>query len=962
MPAVRDREHQQAAANRAATYEKPIIASCTPKQAIIVLIVVIASSFLISIIIAFARPIGCQYPEFIPPPLPKGYRLRKPSANYLTTTGEAYPWKDIRLPKFIRPLKYRIQIRPNLTTRALKGQMGITFYVTEETNFIILHSRNLTINEYLLRDVRGKELTIRRSHECIELQQIYLETRGSLFPYQNYTLGIRFDGNLTESLEGVYMSKYTNSKNRTRFLAVTHFEPTYARAAFPCFDEPHLKAKFKISIIRHRDHFALSNMPLEKTEDVGFFLERGLLQDHFQETVQMSTYLVAFVVCDFSKITNKTSRGVSVSVYAPPDQITQASFALDVATKVMDFYEDFFGVPYPLPKLDLVAVPDFGAGAMENWGLVTYREAAILVDPEQTSTKSQQYVAIVIAHELAHQWFGNLVTMDWWNELWLNEGFASFLEYKAVNSIIGNWRMMDQFILEKTQTALALDELSTSHPVSVSVDDPSEIESIFDAISYNKGASILYMLEGVLGEEIFKQGLTNYLETNKYLNTVSDNFWECLSIAARNSSNDVHVKTIMDTWTQQMGFPLIYISRDEKIVHVKQEMFPSIFRNSNDPERPNSTWKVPVSFVTSIDPTREFHLWLNGSSVDFEVPDSVVWFKMNSKQSGFYRVMYEESLWAQLTDILLKNHTSLSAADRASLLDDAFTLNRVGILNVSTPLLMLKYLEKERDHVPWATALRHLNYLQQILSLRKAKENLVCFIQKLITPVYNELGWKLRTKHVEKLLQEEILSAAVKIGMVPAISQATKLFQQWRGAKTPISPDLREIVYSTGIRYGDKSDWDTTWKKLQESKISSEKRLLLKALGSAMDPWLIQRYLEFTLDQNKIRSQDIRTVVDSVAQNSPGNLLTWRFVKLNWNKLLNVEGGIHSIGPIVNAATSRMATNLELSEVEAFFSKADVGHGHRLLDQSLETIRNNIFWLEKSEDLLGNWIKSNTMC
>ncbi|XP_051160347.1 endoplasmic reticulum aminopeptidase 2-like isoform X1 [Leptopilina boulardi] len=940
-------------------YEHNGVAVCSQKKALCIATVVFGILFAISLIIAFAGPQN-DCPCAGEKPANLEINEDEEGGELLATNGEVFPWNNVRLPSFAHPTRYIITIHPNLTTLEVKGQVTIEFFVDKETNFIVFHSKNLTINEKMVQDRKGHRLKIAKLLEYPKHQQVYLELEESKFRKKaNYTVHLRFVSKLKNELEGFYLSSYVTSDGEKRYLATTHFEPTYARSAFPCFDEPQFKAKFKVSIFRDRFHIALCNMPVMNTEDAGFYMGTGLLRDDFQESVEMSTYLVAFVVCDFNRISELTNRNVSVSVYAAEAMLPQAKYALNIAARTMDYFESFFGVHYPLPKQDLIAIPDFAAGAMENWGLITYRETSILYDPDETSTVAHEWVAVIVAHELAHQWFGNLVTMKWWNDLWLNEGAASYLEYKGVNHLAPEWSMMDQFILDKIQPALDLDGLASSHSISVTVKDPTEIEAIFDTISYNKGASILYMLENFLNEDVLKSGLNEYLNNYAYGNADTGDFW---SVFTKHSNNTFDVKTIMETWTQQTGFPLITISREGNIITASQKRFLVSPRDNDtallEPKSPfNYKWYVPLSYYTDKDPTNITSIWMNMTNVTFEIASEVEYIKCNVNQTGFYRVTYPDEMWTSIIKTLLSDHVRFSPADRANLLDDVFTLCEAGELNASVPLELSLYLLNERDYVPWATALGYLHSWRQKLSESSGYKKYIAFLKKLLGPVTKYVGWSDEGSHLMKLLRIAILQFAVELQLDEVIQPATNLFENWMFRGTRISPNIRDVVYAAGIKFGGQSEWNYCWDTYQKTQIPSEKRVMLRALGSSNDPWLLQRYLLKSTDREKVRVQDVETVVASVAKNAEGKFLAWRHLKAFWPQVHSTFGnGSLSIGGLIHIVTSEFFTQYDYKEVSEFFKNRDVGSGQRMLEQSLEKIRFNIHWVKNNAEVIDEWL------
>ncbi|CAG7629470.1 unnamed protein product [Allacma fusca] len=953
---------ESAAVNKRVLYERDRIAVCSQTRALVVALFVFVGLFVVALLIAFATPLnGCSFlhgsNEILGEPFPEG----EDSGQFISSTGELFPWNSSRLPSFVLPRRYTIQIHPNLTTLDVNGWVVIQFEVTQDTPFIVFHSRNIKILEkWVKEEIDGKPgdpHNISKLLEYIPHQQIYLEVEGSLLQGRNYSLGIKFNTNISQELEGFYLSSYVNSHGERRYLATTHFEPTYARSAFPCFDEPQFKATFKMIIIRNQMHKSLFNMPIQKIETVFYWYNMELWRDEFQESVEMSTYLVAFVVCDYEYIYNKTNKDVEVSIHTPPGLLNQASFALQTAVQLMDYYDEFFGVPYPLPKQDLIAIPDFGAGAMENWGLITYRETSILYDKNESSSTAHQWVAVVVAHELAHQWFGNLVTMKWWNDLWLNEGFASFVEYVGVDHIQPEWKMMEQFVLEKTQPALALDALASSHPISVEVHDPREIEAIFDTISYSKGAAILYMMETVLGQEVLRQGLRDYLNEYKFRNAETDDLWRALS---KSTNDTIEVKKIMETWTQQMGFPLVRIRLENRTLKAVQEKFLLNPAENDTVEYHEShpKWYIPLSYITDLDPKAMKLAWMNMSEVEFEMPFRSTWVKFNVNQTGFYRVQYEGQGWNALINVLRSDPQSLSPTDRASLIDDAFTLCKAGIISASIPLELSQYLLKETEYVPWATALEHFRTWSKILYERAAHRLLLQFMLKLIQPVYETVGWMDTGSHLDKLLRGDILAAAIHCENKEAVQEATNRFNNWMQNQERVPPNLREVVYSAGVKYGGVTAWDHCWSQYNQTVVPSEKKLLLKAMGAAVDPWLLQQYLKACLERESIRPQDVRTVLAVVSANPNGRLLAWRHLRAHWVTLQNMFGeGSFTMGSLITAVVAHFSSEFDYEEVSNYFGGLDVGSGTRALNQSLETIRLNIRWLQNNEKTVEDWLR-----
>ncbi|ROT74367.1 putative Aminopeptidase N precursor [Penaeus vannamei] len=418
----------------------------------------------------------------------------------------------------------------------------------------------------------------------------------------------------------------------------------------------------------------------------------------------------------------------------------------------------------------------------------------------------------------------------------------------------------------------------------------------------------------------------------------------------------------MDTWTLQAGFPLISVGLEDGLVTASQARFLVCEENVTDPNEPlNSTlgykWHVPLTYVTSANPKNETMHWMNLTDVEFEVGKEVKWIKFNVGQRGFYRVTYDEGGWDALIHVLQTEPHTLSPADRASLLDDAFTLVKAGTINATVALNLSLYLKRESLYIPWHTALNHLFSWVQLLFNYSAHTLMLEYIHTLILPHYERVGWMDTGTHIERLLRSEILMAAVECGNIQAIEEAQKRFAAWRNKNESIPPNLRSVVYKTGVRYGTEEDWRHCWQVYNTSSIPSEKSLMLKAMAQTRDPWLMQQYLEYTLDGSKIRPQDVMIVLSEVSQNPGGRLSAWRMVRQHWTQISQLFGhGSFTIGAIIKAVTSPFTSAFDLGEVESFFSNVDVGPGERALAQALETIRLHIQWHEHNLDDVTQWL------
>ncbi|XP_063887388.1 aminopeptidase N-like [Scylla paramamosain] len=887
---------------------------------------------------------------------------------------------DVRLPASLRPFHYQLQLQPFIRGNfSINGYVQVEVEVVTETSVFTLHMADIiTHNETVkIVDTRSAmEISILKQTYDNQRQFYHAHLQQPLTKGRRYVLSMEFTGYLNDHLRGFYRSSYTDSNGIKRWLAVTKFQPTDARRAFPCFDEPAMKATFEVFLAREKDMFAISNMPKINSRPIEG--QQGWMWDHFNTTVPMSTYLTAFLVSDFSSKEVTTQNGVSFRTWARETAINQANYSLEIGSKILTFFEDYFSIPYPLPKQDMVAIPDFAAGAMENWGLITYRETAMLYDPKVSSAYNKQWVATVVAHELAHQWFGNLVTPKWWTDLWLNEGFASFIEYVGADHAEPEWQMMEQFIMIDLHKAFRLDCLESSHPISIPVAHPDEIYEIFDTISYAKGASIIRMMKFFLTEATFRRGLTNYLKTKAYANAEQDDLWDFLTQAAHQDltlGKCVTVKTIMDTWTLQMGYPVITVMRsaDGASATVTQERF-LLSKDANSNDTHVYRWWVPLSHTTQA--TADFSRtapsrWLSKTDSKITIrslPDSSQWVIFNVQETGYYRVNYDENNWKQLIKQLKADHTKIHVNNRAQLIDDALNLAQAGQLSYSLPMELIAYLKSETSYTPWATALNNLAYIDKVFSRTGTYGSLKNFLLHLLEPQYESIGFRdsLTDPHLVQHKRVKILSWACKLGHEDCVNQSVGLFNQWMMNplnKSIISPNLKDVVYCTAIAAGKDKEWEFAWNQYLNSNVGSEKSRLLSALGCSRELWILSRYLEmaFTKDTG-IRKQDVVRVFYSVASNIVGQDLAWTFLRDQLDDIIDYMGrGFSSLKWMIKGTTNGMNKDLYLTELKQFQSanKDKLGSVKQAVSQAIETVANNIEWMNKNRQVITEWLENH---
>ncbi|XP_060840148.1 glutamyl aminopeptidase-like [Rhopalosiphum padi] len=881
------------------------------------------------------------------------------SADKLLATNHssimaAKPWESThRLSPYVRPQQYSINLFPNLEQGSFVGSVDISIVLDTAQSYIKLHSKGLNIKETKLNSSSVTSF-LYPEHEFLVIVPNEELNAGE------YKLQLSFEGSLLNKIVGFYRSVYTDSKSHEQhYIATSKFEPTYARLAFPCFDEPQLKSKFKISLTRPsgNNYIALSNMNQE-SEEVNV-PTNGLTTVHFANTVPMSTYLACFIVCDFQSLEPvKADQGFPLTVYARNGQSENMKYAQHVGLQAINFYVNYFGIQYPLPKLDLIPIPDFPIGAMEHWGLVTFRETCVLFNEHISSSTDQEYVAFTVVHELAHMWFGNLATMKWWNDLWLNEGFATYMEFKALKGIHLDWDIDTLFLIHSLQPVQYLDNKLSSHAIIQDVSHPDQITEIFDFISYDKGSSVIRMLEGTLGEEVFRIGITAYLKRFAYNNTETDDLWAELQTATQNT---VEVKKVMDTWTRQAGFPVVSAIRNGTKLTLKQQRFlsnPNVDSSTNS-SLYNYKWEIPITYFTSNNNTVH-KFWLNKDvdSITIDIPDAE-WIKLNHRQVGYYIINYSENDWYLFNKLLGKNVDAISAADRSNLIHDAFNLANANYLPYGIALNMTKYLSLEHHYVPWDVAATNFNTLRKNLYQRPAHKNLEKYVRHLLGTIKEDF-WNdsIDRPFLQRKLRGVILKLGCLYGLPSYKIKVYELFKQFLDDEVKPNPDIRHTIYYYGMAQGNASEWDRLWKLFLNEQEPQEKDKLMEALTASKETEILTRLLQYTKNESYVRSQDYILVILQISRNPVGTQLVWNFLRDEWQYLVNrFSLNDRILGRLIPIVCSHFNTYERLAEMKLFFDKyPDAGAGNAGRKTALEVVSNNIKWLEKNEVTISNWL------
>ena len=815
----------------------------------------------------------------------------------------------------ISQINYDIQFEPIFKNFTFNGIEIITL-TTKSSNSFTLNAAELEINNCHIihngKTIKAKS-TLNSKKETLTVKTLK-KVSGRI------KICIEFTGFLNDRLLGFYRSRYKDRSGKIKYLATTQFEAADARRAFPCWDEPAIKATFDVSLLVEKNMTAISNMPEKITKSVN---SKVLVE--FQRTPIMSTYLLYLGVGEFEFLEDNL-RNIKIRVVTTKGNKNKAKLSLDLTKKFLAAYEKYFGIKYPLPKLDMIAIPDFAAGAMENWGAITFRETILLYDSKTSSTRTKQYIAEVISHELAHQWFGNLVTMKWWNDLWLNESFATFMATKIVDMFYPEWDYWDQFLDDAMNTAMSLDSLKTSHPIDVNVNHPSEIRSIFDSISYDKGGCILRMLEYFVGKKNFQNGLKKYLTKHQYSNAEGSDLWNAIGKVSKQP-----IDKMMKTWINQVGFPLVSVTRQNSKLLLKQSRF--LLEETSSSKK--GVWSIPLIIEEGNSRTKKM---MTKKSEQSRLKNKERNFILNPGRTGFYRVGYDKETLDNLS--LLIDEKIVDYIDRWSIQNDYFAQVISGKKNIVNYLDFTSAYYDEDNYISSLSLAHNLYSLYTISHKEQFSDELKQYAVNFLGTIIDRLGWdaKRNEPHTDSLLRSFAIIGLGKLGDNEIIKEAELRFKKFLKNPNSLSADLQEVVFSLIAWNGNETVHKKFVSLYRKANTQEEKLRFLAGMCNFKQKKLLLKTLQFTLGDD-VRSQNIQMPIMRITSNIYAKDFMWSWLKKNWKKIVSKAGIGNPLLNRVVASIGQVVVATDEDDVRKFFKANPVCGTERTLEQTLERVR-----------------------
>ena len=777
-----------------------------------------------------------------------------------------------KLPKQVVPTEYSVRITPDIDKFTFAGSETVQIEARAPVRQIVLNALEIEIARVSIDNKEIPKGSIKADTKS-ELLTIMLSSE---LPAGSHTLALNFSGKINEQGRGLFYMRYQEEGSGVKKIALgTQFEPTDARRLFPCWDEPSFRARFQLTAVVPENWLAVSNMPIESETPV----EDGK-EVRFEPTPSMSSYLNVLVAGELDLIETR-SAGTQIRVIATKGKAEWGRYALESTAQILEYFNDYFGVPYPLPKLDQIAIPGGFGGAMENWGGITYFESALLFDPEKSSAATRQRIYEVIAHETAHQWFGDLVTMGWWDNLWLNEGFASWMGTKCTAHFNPQWEVLLARNTPRDPTRrtgilkefeMEGDARSTTHPIQQPIANEAEANNAFDDITYRKGQAFLLMLESFLGEDVFRDGIRRYIAAHEYSNSTTADLWNALSEASGKS-----VGEIAAAWTEQPGFPLVKVKRNGENAALSQERFTIHFPNA-----PALQWQIPLTYFLVDDDKPQSRLMTGKTDNLSAIPPGRV-LKLNAKGAGNYRVQYDQASWTLLMGVLSK----LGVPDRVNLLGDVWAFVQAGRLSLPTYLGLIEKLPPKPELAERDQIINTFDFINRLLVGDPTREQFQDYARGILRSSFNQVGWEPKANETPRdaLLRASLVQALGDLDDGDMVADCRDRFQNYVVAPASLPPDLRAPVFWVVGHYADEATWNALHELGLRTTSSEEKQNYYDALAAARDPDLIAKTLPISLTDELPTSRALY-LVGKVARYSDHPELAWEFAKVNMKALL----------------------------------------------------------------------------
>jgi aminopeptidase N len=844
--------------------------------------------------------------------------------------------KSYRLPTSVIPERYELKLTPDLTSWTFTGEEKVSVQITEAVCDIFLNAAELDLHRVSLKRADGRVV---EGRAILDWQNERARLSfPEILPVGSAELLIEFSGILNDKLHGFYRSTYKGADGQDKPLASTQFESTDARRAFPCWDEPALKAVFQVTLVVDEKLTAISNAQVIREKRLE---GTGRKEVVFADSIKMSTYLVAFIIGEFEATEAVMAAGAPLRVCAVPGKKLLTRFALDIGKASLDYFSRYYDISYPGDKLDLIAIPDFASGAMENLGAITFRETALLVDAEKATRAELERVADVVSHENAHMWFGDLVTMKWWNGLWLNEAFATFMEMLAVDAWKPEWRRWDSFTISRA-AAMQVDGLKSTRSIEFPVERPEEAAGMFDVLTYEKGASVLRMLEQYLGAEAFRDGIRVYLQRHQYANAETTDLWDALE-----KSTEQPVRTLMDSWIFQPGYPLITVEKHGRGVRLSQQ----IFRYLQDGSTAGQRWYVPI-FLRAGSKSgivqQTLLLTENEQTLDFkEAPD---WVVVNAGGHGFYRVGYSHELLDALKGSL---NSQLSSVEKFGLVNDTWAATLAGLVAPSDYLGLIELMREEMDLNIWATIIGSWHNLERILADNQC-DGLVERVRTLVGPAAERFGWSTQEgeSELESQLRGDLIAALGTLGADKTCQQrARELFARYEKAPDAVDRNIIPALVAIVAHTGTISDYENFYRRFKDAATPQEETRFLFALANFRAPELIDRTLDLTIN-GEVRTQNAPYLLRGILLNRKARAKAWSFMKAHWEEMLR-QYPDNSIPRMCEGIVGLVTPELE-KDVREFFATHPVKQGSKQLEQHLERLQVAVQCKKRWVDFLRN--------